>query len=104
MVSKQAKASRIPAHVLFRQIDEDTVILDLSAGLYYGLTGAGSDIWQLLDAGSSLPEMCQAVVSKYDVSFETARQDIEALLEQLVERQLIAARPQGDSSDAGQGA
>jgi len=41
----------IPAQVMARTVGDETVILDLASGTYYGLDPVGARIWQLMSEG-----------------------------------------------------
>ena len=58
----------IPAHVMARQVGEETVILDLASGTYFGLDTVGARIWQLMGEGRMLAEVCAAMLAEYEVS------------------------------------
>lgn len=60
----------VPKHVLAREIDGDTVILDMAGGIYYGLTEVGTTAWQLFSDGLSFAEVCEKLLETYDVEPE----------------------------------
>ena len=76
---------RIPEEVLARQVGEETVMLDLAKGAYFGLDPVGARIWQLLAEGRTLVEVCDAV----DVSQQDAEHDLLALAADLMAQGLI---------------
>lgn len=80
----------IPAHVMARQVGEETVILDLASGTYFGLDTVGARIWQLMGEGRMLAEVCAAMLAEYEVSADDIERDVMALAETLSSRQLIA--------------
>ena len=41
----------IPTQVMARTVGDETVILDLASGTYYGLDPIGARIWQLMGEG-----------------------------------------------------
>jgi hypothetical protein len=79
----------VPAQVLARQIDDETVILDLGSGTYFGLDAVGSRIWQLMTDGETLGAICDAMVAAYDVSRSDVERDVLELAQSLLERKLI---------------
>lgn len=81
----------IPAQVMVREVGEETVILDLANGTYYGLDPVGARIWQLMAEGQTLVQVCDVMLAEYDVSREDIKRDVLALLETLLERQLVSA-------------
>jgi hypothetical protein len=79
----------IPAEVMARQVGEETVILDLDRGAYFGLDPVGARIWQLLTEGKTLAEVCATMLVEYDVSSEDLGRDVLSLVEELRAKQLI---------------
>ena len=79
----------IPTQVIARQVGEDTVILDLASGTYFGLDPTGARIWQLLTERKTLDEVCTAMLTEYDVTPEAIKKDVICLAEELRAKQLI---------------
>lgn len=79
----------IAAHVRAKQIGDDTVILDLATGTYFGLDTVGARIWQLMQEGKTLSEICDVMVLEYQVSRAALEQDVVQLAETLSARKLI---------------
>ena len=44
----------VPPQVRARMVGEETVILHLESGIYFGLDPVGARAWQLIQAGKSL--------------------------------------------------
>ena len=80
----------IPAQVMARQVGDETVILDLASGTYFGLDPIGARIWQLIGEGKSLGEVCEALLAEYEVSREQLQGDLERLLQELGSKGLIS--------------
>jgi Coenzyme PQQ synthesis protein D (PqqD). len=79
----------IPTQVMARQVGEETVILDLANGTYFGLNPVGARIWQLMGEGKTLAEICETMLAEYDVSRENIERDVLKLAEDLSMKQLI---------------
>ena len=79
----------IPAQVMSRQVGDETVILDLGSGMYFGLDPVGARIWQLLSEGQSLDAVVTSLLGEYEVPEDQLRQDVDALVGELVSRGLI---------------
>ena len=75
--------------VLFTQIDGETVLLGQDAGIYYGLNDVGTMIWNGIQSGSTLAEIRDAITAAFDVTTESAWQDLTALLLELKSENLI---------------
>jgi hypothetical protein len=76
-------------------VGDETAILAVDKGAYYGLDPVGTRIWTLLQSPVSVHEIGAAVVREYDVDEETARADLLALLARLHEAGLIDVRRAG---------
>lgn len=81
---------RIPPHVMARQVGDETVILDLSGGTYFGLDPVGARIWQLIGEGKTLAEACDILLDEYDVPREQLERDVAELAEKLLGQKLIS--------------
>ncbi len=73
-------------------IGDDAVILDLDAGKYYGLNDVGAEIWQLIQAESTLEIIQKTLASEFDVDEQTLKRDAEVLLKNLLEAKLITEK------------
>ena len=81
----------IPAQVMAREVGDETVILDLAHGTYYGLDSVGARIWQLMAEGQTLTQVCEVMLAEYEVTREDIERDVLALVQTLMERQLVSA-------------
>lgn len=80
----------IPAQVMAREVGEETVILDLASGTYYGLDPVGARIWQLMAEGQTLVQVRDVILAEYEVAREDIERDMLALVQALLERQLVS--------------
>jgi hypothetical protein len=85
----------IPSQVMARQVGDETVILDLASGTYYGLDAVGARIWQLLSEGKNLAQVCEAMLAEYEVGREEFERDLDDLLKVLGGKGLINYMPGG---------
>lgn len=79
----------IPPEVMARQVGDETVILDLTSGKYFGLDPVGTRVWHLLAAGKPLAEVCDAIVAEFEVTRADAEEDLRELLANLRTEGLI---------------
>ena len=73
-------------------LGDDTVILDLKAGLYFSLDNVGAMIWQLIQQPKSVKELREAILETYEVEREVCEHDLLALLRELATRNLVEIR------------
>ncbi len=70
-------------------IDNETVILDISAGLYSNLDHVGTTIWNILKKPSTYNQILDQIVAEYDVSRAECSCDLVAFLKELYENNLL---------------
>jgi hypothetical protein len=80
----------IPPEVMARQVGEETVILHLTSGNYFGLNAVGARVWQLISQGVPRAGICEALLPDYDVAREDLERDIERLIHDLLGQGLIS--------------
>ena len=80
----------VPPHVISRLVEDETVLLDLESGMYFGLDGVGKRIWESIGEGFTLGETIAVIVSEYEVEEDQARADVIGFASDLVERGLLA--------------
>jgi hypothetical protein len=79
--------------VIFRELDGESVVLDLSSGRYFGLNAVGTRVWQLIRQGQPVDGLIRAVTSEYDADVDAVERDVLALLEELKTRGLVVEPP-----------
>jgi len=79
----------IPPQVMSRLVGDETVLLDLSSGIYFGLDGVGKRIWESVAEGCSLGETAEVIAAEFEVDEEKAQADLLAFATDLVERGLL---------------
>jgi hypothetical protein len=85
----------IPEGVVSREIEGETVLLNLESGRYFGLNAVGTRVWQLLgDLGRPQP-VVEALLREFDVAPAALESDVLALLEQLAAHGLVATPDPG---------
>jgi hypothetical protein len=80
----------IPGDIAFRDIADEAVVLNLSTGIYFGLDSVGTRIWHLLAEHGSSEPVVNALLSEYDVEEGRLRRDVEALIQKLLDKGLVA--------------
>lgn len=88
----------IPSQVMARTVGDETVILDLASGTYFGLDPVGARIWELLGEGRTLGQVCDQMLEEYAVSREELERDTLRLTQELLDQGLILI-PRGPAGD-----
>jgi len=81
----------VPPRVLFQKVHDEVVLLDLEAGDYFGLNPVGAHVWRLLGRGMDLDAIVDALYERYDTPRERLAADVQALVEELLDRGLLRA-------------
>lgn len=80
---------RVKSAQVSRRLGEETVLLDLSGGVYYSLDEVGGFVWQELHRPRTLAECCQVVAERFEVTPRDCEADLRQLLAELLDRGLI---------------
>ena len=80
--------------VVSREIAGETLVVPVRGGVgdldsIFSFNGLGSDLWNLLQAGTSIEEMAGWVEERYEVTFEQALGDIQAFMDELSRAGLV---------------
>lgn len=70
-------------------ISDETVILHLRNGKYYGLNQVGSHVWRLIQESRTIDEILDNLLAEYDVDAKQCKEDLIALLQDLQAEGLI---------------
>jgi hypothetical protein len=81
----------IPPQVMSRLVGDETVLLDLSSGVYFGLDGVGKRIWESLTEGQSLSDTVAVIVAEFEVDEAQAQADVIEFASDLLQRGLLAS-------------
>lgn len=88
MVSIHSIIMAAPQQVSCELAGEST-ILNLRNGGYYGLTGVGLRIWELLQQRRRVADIEQILLKEFEVEPERCRADLLSLLNQMQAESLI---------------
>jgi Coenzyme PQQ synthesis protein D (PqqD) len=67
----------------------EVAILDLKAGVYYGLDAVGARIWSLIQEPRTVNEIRDILLEEYEVEPERCERDLLVLLQRLADERLI---------------
>lgn len=66
------------------EIDGDLVMMNIGQGEYYGITGVGSRIWELLATPATVADIVRVICTEYDVEEAQCQADTQAFVEELI--------------------
>lgn len=79
--------------VMFQNVGEESVLLNLKTSLYLGLDPVGTRMWTVLTDAQSIQTAYDSLLAEYEVTPEQLRKDLEEFLDKLTEHGLIQATP-----------
>jgi hypothetical protein len=79
----------VPEAVITRELDGETILLNLDTGIYFGLDKVGTDIWRAIVAAATLDDALAQVQAEYDVEPGTLRTDFLRLVDELLAKGLL---------------
>lgn len=74
--------------VIFRVLGEESVILSLDTGMYFGLDPIGTRIWTLLP-DRNLAQVADVIHQEFDADLPQVQQDLLALVDELIAKRLV---------------
>ncbi len=83
----------VPAHVLVRHLDGESVLLNLETEKYFGLDGTGTRMWELATQSPSIEAAYGKLTEEFEVEPHVLRDHLVELLEQLVDNGLLIVVP-----------
>ena len=79
---------RVPDHVMVREVNGESVLLDTASLNFFGLDDVGTRMWAVLAGASSLQEACEALLTEYDVAPDVLQRDLQESWREEAERKL----------------
>jgi len=75
--------------VLDTEINDQTVMMDIEQGSYFGLNESGTRIWGLLAEPILIGDLCDRLMEEFEVPREQCEQQVVGFLRHLLERGLL---------------
>lgn len=79
--------------VMWKQVDDEIVVLDLRASRYLQVNDSGAFLWPLLVDGREHADLVKALTEAFSIEQTQASSDLDAFLAALTERDLLAREP-----------
>jgi hypothetical protein len=83
----------VPAHVLIRHLDGESVLLNLESERYFGLDATGTRMWELVTSQPCIASALEKLLEEYEVEPDVLRSHLTELLSGLVENGLLQVLP-----------
>jgi hypothetical protein len=83
------RKARVPAHVVFRQFAQETVVLNLQTGRYHSLNPTGGRMLEVLAKADSIREAAAHLKAEFPEATEVIERDLCKFCLALSSRRLI---------------
>lgn len=83
------KAFTVSDDAVESRLGDETVLLHLESGVYFGLDAVGTRVWELLREGASAVVICETLRQEYADAGESLEVDILGFLGELIDNKLI---------------
>src|SRR6266542_2979675 len=88
-----AEKARIPGHVVYCPLVQETVVLNLQSGKYHGLNPTGGRMLELIERSPTIDAAARQLAEEYGSPLETIQADLCDLCRDLIDRGLIEVGP-----------
>ena len=92
-MAETKRIARVSPSTLYRELQGETVLLQLDTGEYVGLDDVATRIWQLIVEHGDLEAVEAAMLQEFEVEQAEAARDLNRLVEELVGKRLIDIEP-----------
>jgi len=80
---------KLPETIIFTELDDEAVLLDLTSGSYFGLNHVGVRLIKSIVDGMSTEDAIVSISNHYQAAPDTVKFDIANLLNEMLEKNLI---------------
>tara|TARA_E500000178_G_C16905247_1_gene699958 strand:- start:501 stop:821 length:321 start_codon:yes stop_codon:yes gene_type:complete len=84
--SSEALQFKFSNKIMFRELDEESVLLNLNDESYYALNATGTFLWKELVRNQSLANAFVSFKKHYQVDTEQAKLDFTELVQKLIDK------------------
>lgn len=75
--------------MLSTELDQETVLMSIDAGAYYGLAGPARSIWEKLKTPITFSALVDLLVKEYEVTPESCAADLQGFLSEMEQKGLL---------------
>ena len=68
---------------------EETVMMSVTAGRYYGLNAVASRIWELLETPKTIAQLCAQICEEFEVDAQTCEAEVLKFVQDLIDNGVV---------------
>lgn len=80
-------------HLIETRMDDEVLVYDPAGDRTHRLNACASIIWEHCDGGHTVEDIAHTLTEQFQVAFERALCDTQAVVQQLGEEQLVSGAP-----------
>jgi hypothetical protein len=88
-VDAHARLCPNDSEVAAKVLDGEAIIIRLSDGLYFSMSGSGALVWELIERRRTIGEIVAGVVARYGATEGDVRADLTGLAAELLRERLV---------------
>lgn len=81
------------AVIISEVFDKEVIIMNLSDGIYYTLSGIAAEIWDLMEARYTAGAMAEYVSKRYDLDHTSSSDEVANFISDLLAEEIILEDP-----------
>jgi Coenzyme PQQ synthesis protein D (PqqD) len=79
---------KVGSDILFRQVEDEAVLLHVPSGTYYGLSTTGILLWEAIQNKQPLLSVVDQILAEYEADRSQVLDDLQVLLQNLLDNGL----------------
>lgn len=89
MIPTLASKVTISSDAILREVEGESVLVDLRSESYFGLNEMGTRIWRLIEENGTLQTVFDSLLEEYDVEPDRLERDLSGIVAELAEAGLL---------------
>lgn len=81
--------------VIFSDIDDQVVMMDLDSGDYFELNTVGTRIWELLETPTTVNGLVKTLLSEFDIAEDVCRPETEDFIHKMLDLKTLTSGKAG---------
>jgi hypothetical protein len=79
---------RLP-DLIASEMDGDLVMMSIERGEYYGISGVGTRIWELVEQPASLAQIASTIHAEFDIDAPSCERDVLQFVGEMLTRGVV---------------
>ena len=92
MKFKGIDAFSVNSNIVWREVDNELVLVNLDNGYYYTLNDSARVIWEVIAKEGNIDAVKNELIRVYDIAVGTVEKDIDTTLDGFVAEKLITVK------------